>query len=112
MQGKLKHLPMLGITLCKGLILIRPDAGEAVIAHEKVHESEWTPLWLIRYLLSPMFRMNAEVRGYKMQASIEGIPWQMYGETIADSCLLRNWFGRLLPGSNQALTELRKQVYA
>ena len=79
---------MAGITLCRGLILLKKSAPFSVLAHELVHENEWSVLWLIKYLLSPMFRMKAELRGYAAQAKIERVPVLVYYETIRDGYLL------------------------
>jgi hypothetical protein len=86
MVFRVGYLPfgIAGVTLCKGIILVRKDAPGSLIAHERVHESEWTPLWLIRYLLSPVFRMKAEVRAYTVQAYLEGVSVTNYYTTIRD----------------------------
>ena len=79
-----------GFCLCKGVIVVLKDAPEPLIAHEQVHENEWSPLWLLKYLLSPVFRMKAEVRAYTMQAEMEYVPVTKYYTTIRDRYLLTN----------------------
>lgn len=53
------------------LILIRPGKNKpSLIAHEMTHyrAQAWiTPWWLLRYWLSPAFRLRAEVTGYRAQ---------------------------------------------
>lgn len=53
------------------LILIRPGKDKpGLIAHEMTHyrAQAWiTPFWLLRYWLSPAFRLRAEVIGYRAQ---------------------------------------------
>jgi hypothetical protein len=74
--------------VCKGLIILHKNAPDCVLAHEQVHESEWTPIWLIKYLLFPLFRLGAEVRAYKVQAVIEGKSLCDYYEVIRDHYFL------------------------
>lgn len=49
----------------------------ALIAHEKVHfkeQKKWFIIpWWIAYVFSDSFRLNAEVRAYKVQVSLGGI---------------------------------------
>ncbi len=53
------------------LILIRPGKSTpGLITHEMTHyrAQAWiTPVWLLRYWLSPKFQLFAEVAGYKAQ---------------------------------------------
>jgi hypothetical protein len=86
------YLPfrLAGICLWKGLLIVRRDAPESVVAHEHVHENEWSPLWLLKYLLSPVFRMQAEVRAYTVQAELEGVPLSTYYPTIRDCYMLNS----------------------
>lgn len=86
-----------GICLWKGLILVKKGVRDSVIEHEKVHEKEWSLWWLVKYLASPVFRMEAEVRAYKKQAEIEHIPLSAYYEIIRDGYLLSAKAKALLP---------------
>jgi hypothetical protein len=79
---------MAGITLFRGLILLRKSVPFSVLVHERTHEREWSMLWLVKYLLSPMFRMEAELRGYAMQAKVENVPVRVYYTTIRDGYML------------------------
>lgn len=59
-------------------ILVRPgkESDTGLIEHELVHyrEQRWTtPVWWARYLLSPAFRLAAEVRAYRRQIEVGGI---------------------------------------
>ena len=60
-------------------ILVRPGARErpGLMVHEVVHYREqkrWGVLpWLLAYLLSRRFRINAEVRAYQAQIDCQGI---------------------------------------
>lgn len=85
------------ITICKWLIVAHRDATESIIKHEQVHQSEWSIWWLIKYLISPVFRMKAEVRGYAAQTKIEGKPLAYYEKLISDNYMLNNEAKILLP---------------
>lgn len=64
---------------CYPFILVRPYRAEdsALLAHEMVHYEEQKKClvvpWLLRYWLSPKFRLASEVRGYKAQMKMGGI---------------------------------------
>ena len=73
-----------GLCLFKGLIIARKDSPGSIIAHEQVHENEWSIWWLVKYLLSPMFRMRAELRAYRVQAIMENHHYTIYYKTIRD----------------------------
>ena len=61
------------------VVLIRPQhaADHGLLAHEAVHYAEQRGLrvvwWWLRYLLSPRFRLAAEVRAYRRQIAVRGI---------------------------------------
>jgi hypothetical protein len=60
------------------LILIRPEqrSDTGLITHEMTHyrAQAWiTPWWLLRYWLSPTFRLAAEVAGYRSQIEVGDI---------------------------------------
>ncbi len=76
------------ICVWKNLIFAHKYAGDDFIEHEKVHEKEWTLLWLIQYLLYPVFRMKAEVRAYTVQAKFNHRTMKDYHDTIRDCYLL------------------------
>lgn len=59
-------------------ILVRPEqrSNIALIQHEMVHyrEQAWiTPIWVLRYLISRKFRLQAEVRAYIRQIEMGGV---------------------------------------
>lgn len=93
------YLPfrIVAITICKWLIIAHKSAGKDIIVHEKVHQSEWSILWLIKYLLFPIFRMKAEVRAYAVQAKFNREPILNYKNTIQDCYLLSKRAKELLP---------------
>ena len=69
--------PFAGITLWP-LILIRPEyrGDETLLAHEMVHyrEQAWlAPLWWLWYACNKEFRVDAEVRAYKVSVA-NGMP--------------------------------------
>jgi len=88
MTIRTKLLPIPGLTVCKGLILLSPDACPSVLVHEQVHEKEWSLVWLVKYLLSPIFRVKAEFRAYKAQANSEGSHVTYYWKIIQDKYML------------------------
>ena len=89
---RVKSLPLgySGVCICKGLLIITKDAPDSLIAYEQVHENEWSIKWLVKYLISPVFRMKAEVCAYTMQAEMEYVPVTKYYTTIRDRYLLTN----------------------
>ncbi len=63
---------------CWPFIFIRPSmiGNTGLISHEMVHYNEQGFLslfWLARYFLSKKFRLEAEVRAYKVQIACNGI---------------------------------------
>ena len=97
------------------VILMRPGAvgDTALIAHERVHQSEqlftqavywmalfaalaaahvesawWllafmVPPWWVAYLLVPSFRLQAELRGYRRQIALRGISTTLAAHYLA-----------------------------
>jgi hypothetical protein len=63
---------------CWPFIFIRPQSANntGLIKHEMVHYREQGVLslvWLMKYFLSKQFRLQAEVRAYKVQIACGGI---------------------------------------
>lgn len=59
-------------------ILVRPEqrSNIALIQHEMVHyrEQAWiTPIWVLLYLISRKFRLQAELRAYTRQIEMGGV---------------------------------------
>jgi hypothetical protein len=57
-------------------IIVKDKADKVLIAHEMVHykEQAWiTPIWLLRYWLSKSFRLQAEVRAYRVTIALGGM---------------------------------------
>lgn len=65
-----------GLAIWPFIFMIDPD-DEALVAHEMTHYKEQVKylviFWWIFYLFSKKFRLNAEVKAYKVQIQLGGL---------------------------------------
>ena len=78
-----------GLTITGSLMVLHKDAGTCVEAHERVHQAEWTPMWLFRYLTSSAFRVEAEARAYRAEAACLGWSPLEFAGTLRNGYWLR-----------------------